>query len=122
YKSDAPREQCPMEVARSSSPPICAGAHPCDASSVGWAVDAARLGLFRPILIGPQERIDAVAEEPGLNLPGPERIDTPHSHASADKAVECVQSARASLLMKGKIGRASCRERGEASVVCVYHE
>jgi len=101
--SESQRYQSLIENARRSSAPICAVAHPCDASSLGSAVDAARLGLFRPILIGPQERIDAVAEECGLNLTGLERIDTPHSHASADKAVECVQSARASLLMKGSL-------------------
>lgn len=101
--NESQRYQSLIESARSITSPICAVAHPCDASSLGSAVEAARLGLFRPILIGPQERIDAVAEQCGIDLCGLERIDAPHSHASADVAVECVQSARASLLMKGSL-------------------
>ncbi|MFA7669069.1 MAG: phosphate acetyltransferase [Burkholderiaceae bacterium] len=97
------RYQNLIESARQVSPRCCAVAHPCDASSLGSAVEAARLGLFRPVLIGPQTRIHKVAQENGLDISGLELINTPHSHASADQAVECVQSGQASLLMKGSL-------------------
>lgn len=97
------RYQNLIESARKIPPLQCAVAHPCDAGSLGSAVEAARLGLFQPVLVGPQARIHKVAQENGLDISGLELIDTPHSHASADAAVECVQSAHASLLMKGSL-------------------
>lgn len=101
--SESQRYQTLIDSARKISPPSCAVAHPCDASSLGSAVEAARLGIFRPILVGPQNRINAVAKEQRLDIAEFERIDTPHSHASAERAVECVQGAEASLLMKGSL-------------------
>ncbi|NYT23412.1 phosphate acetyltransferase [Alcaligenaceae bacterium] len=97
------RYQNLIESARKTSPRCCAVAHPCDSSSLGSAVEAARLGLFRPVLVGPQARIRKVAQDNGLDISGLELVDTPHSHASADRAVECVQSGQASLLMKGSL-------------------
>ena len=41
----------------------CAVAHPCDESSLRGAVEAAQMGLLRPILVGPKARIEAVAEK-----------------------------------------------------------
>jgi len=101
--TESVRYQNLIESARKIPAPCCAVAHPCDASSLGSAVEAGRLGLFRPVLVGPQSRIRKVAQENGLDISGLELIDTPHSHASADRAVECVQSAQASLLMKGSL-------------------
>lgn len=101
--SESQRYQRLIDSARKISPPCCAVAHPCDASSLGSAVEAARLGLFRPVLVGPRARIEAVAKENGLDISDFECIDTPHSHASAEKAVECVQAATASLIMKGSL-------------------
>lgn len=101
--NEAQRYQTLIESARKVSPVQCAVAHPCDASSLGSAAEAARLGLFQPVLIGPRARIHKVAQENGYDISGLELIDTPHSHASAAVAVECVQTAQASLLMKGSL-------------------
>ncbi|CAO3456547.1 Phosphate acetyltransferase (EC 2.3.1.8) [Azospirillum argentinense] len=85
-------------------PPIpTAVAHPCDASSLGGAVDAARQGFITPILIGPAARIRAVADEAGLDIAPYEIVDVPHSHAAAATAVELVRQGRAQLLMKGSL-------------------
>lgn len=78
-------------------------AHPCDASSLGGAVDAARQGFITPILIGPAARIRAVADESGLDIAPYEIVDVPHSHAAAATAVEMVRQGRAQLLMKGSL-------------------
>ena len=43
-------------------------AHPCDESSLRGAVEAAEAGIIVPILVGPAERIRAVAEKAGLNI------------------------------------------------------
>ncbi len=85
-------------------PPIpTAVAHPCDQSSLDGALEAARLGLITPILVGPEWRIRQVAQEHGLALGDTPIIDTPHSHASAEAAVEAVRAGQAELLMKGSL-------------------
>lgn len=78
-------------------------AHPCDASSLRGALEAADAGLIRPILIGPKNKIIAVAREIGADLSGVELIDVPHSQAAAEKAVEIVRAGKAELLMKGSL-------------------
>jgi len=78
-------------------------AHPCDSSSLSGALDAARLGLIRPILVGPRAKIEAAAQQAGLALGDAELIDAAHSHAAAAKAVELVQAGRAEALMKGSL-------------------
>jgi phosphate acetyltransferase len=85
-------------------PPLpMAVAHPCDALSLGSAIEAARLKLILPILVGPQARIRAVATQAGLDLAGIDIVDTPHSHASAERAVALVREGRAEALMKGSL-------------------
>ena len=81
----------------------CAVAHPCDASSLEGAVEAARAGIVAPILVGPRHKIEAAAKEAGFNISPYELVDVPHSHAAAAKAVELVRAGRAELLMKGSL-------------------
>ena len=81
----------------------CAVAHPCDASSLEGAVEAARAGIVAPILVGPRHKIEAAAREAGLDVARLELVDVPHSHAAAAKAVELVRAGRAELLMKGSL-------------------
>jgi phosphate acetyltransferase len=78
-------------------------AHPCDDASLGAAVEAARAGIIAPILVGPGERIRAVAKATGLDIAAYEIADAPHSHAAAARAVELVRLGRAELLMKGSL-------------------
>jgi phosphate acetyltransferase len=78
-------------------------AHPCDESSLRGAVDAAKLGLIAPILVGPKARIEAVAKEHGIDITGLPLVDAPYSHASAAKAVELVREGKAQALMKGSL-------------------
>lgn len=78
-------------------------AHPCDVSSLTGALDAASLGLIVPLLVGPEARIRAAADEAHRSLDGVTIIDTPHSHASAARAVQAVRQGDAELLMKGSL-------------------
>ena len=87
-----------------SLPPIpTAVAHPCEASALSGAVEAAAKNLITPILVGPTAKIREVAAEAKIDLGTLEIVDTPHSHASAAKAVELVREGRAELLMKGSL-------------------
>jgi phosphate acetyltransferase len=78
-------------------------AHPCDDVSLEAAVEAARLHLIEPILVGPEERIRAVARRAGLEIAGMEIVNADHSHDSAAKAVELVTAGRVEALMKGSL-------------------
>jgi len=85
------------------APATTAVAHPCEASALTGALDAARLKLIVPILVGPAARIAAVAREAGLALDGVRIVDVPHSHAAAARAVELVRAGEAEVLMKGSL-------------------
>jgi len=78
-------------------------AHPCDDVSLESAVEAARLRLIEPILVGPEERIRAVAAGAGLDISGLEIVASEHSHDSAAKAVVLVTAGRVEALMKGSL-------------------
>jgi phosphate acetyltransferase len=88
---------------RTLPPTPCAVAHPCDESSLLGAVKAAEMGLIKPILVGPQARIEAVAASCDLDISGYEQIDTPHSEASAEIAVRLAREGKAEVLMKGSL-------------------
>jgi phosphate acetyltransferase len=77
--------------------------HPCDQSSLEGAVDAARLGLIAPILVGPRLRIEALARQYAIDITEMLIVDAPFSHASAEQAVAIVREGKAEALMKGSL-------------------
>jgi phosphotransacetylase len=88
----------------SGQPPApTAVVHPCDERSIYAAVEAAKLGLIAPILVGPKARIEASAATAGVDISSFRLEDAPHSHAAAARAVELVRSGEAALLMKGAL-------------------
>jgi phosphate acetyltransferase len=92
-----------IDTAKSLAPVTTAVAHPCDESSLSGAVDAAKLGLIVPILVGPKAKIEATAKACKLDISRFEIVDAPHSHAAAERAVELVREGRAEALMKGSL-------------------
>ncbi len=92
-----------LAMVRSIPAVRCAVAHPCDEGSLRGAVDAAGYGLLEPVLIGPEARIRAVAEEFGLDLAGLEIVNTPHSHAAAEHAAAMAAAGEVGSLMKGSL-------------------
>ena len=78
-------------------------AHPCEETALAGAMQAAQKYLITPILVGPAGKIEEVARAAGIDLGKTEIVDTPHSNASAAKAVELVREGRAELLMKGSL-------------------
>jgi phosphate acetyltransferase len=78
-------------------------AHPCDESSLAGALDAAKLGIIAPILVGPRQRILAAATAAKLDVDPYELVDAEHSHAAAEQAVALVREGRAEMLMKGSL-------------------
>jgi phosphate acetyltransferase len=78
-------------------------AHPCDDVSLQGAVEAARLRLIEPILVGPVERIRSVARAVGLEIGAMDIVASEHSHDSAAKAVALVTAGQVEALMKGSL-------------------
>jgi phosphate acetyltransferase len=92
-----------IERCKSLQPTPTAVAHPCDQTSLEGAVDAGRMGLIAPILVGPAQRIKGIAKSHNIDISGLRIVDTPHSEASAEKAVELVRLGEAEALMKGSL-------------------
>ncbi len=86
-----------------SQPVLCAIVHPCDRDSLLGPVEAARRELIHPILVGPEEKIRAVAEAEGIDLSRYRLVSTEHSHASAEKAVAMARAGEVEALMKGSL-------------------
>ena len=78
-------------------------AHPCETSALTGAMEACQKRFITPILVGPAAKIEAVAKSSGIDLHGTQIVDTPHSQASASKAVELIREGYAELLMKGSL-------------------
>jgi phosphotransacetylase len=77
--------------------------HPCEATALSGAVEAAQKSLITPILVGPKDEIARTAKSAGLSLANLEIVDVSDSHASARRAVELVREGRAEVLMKGSL-------------------
>lgn len=92
-----------IERAKSGPAITVSVCHPCDQVSLEGPLDAAKLGLMVPILVGPEQRIRAVAEENGFDLTGIRIVDAIHSHDSAAKSVALCRSGEAQALMKGSL-------------------
>ncbi|MCB9945934.1 MAG: phosphate acetyltransferase [Geminicoccaceae bacterium] len=92
-----------IEAAKAMTAPTVIVAHPCDKTSLQGPLDAARAGIVKPVLVGPQARIVDIAKKNGIDIDGIEIVDTPHSHASAARAVELIRQGKGTLLMKGSL-------------------
>jgi phosphate acetyltransferase len=92
-----------LRAAKQLPPVTAAVAHPCDEVSLKGAVEAAKLGLIAPILVGPPDRVREVARRAELDISGFPLKASAHSHDSAAKAVELVREGKAEALMKGSL-------------------
>ena len=92
-----------IDRCRTLPPTPTAVAHPCDQGSLEGAIEAGRLGLITPILVGPGKRIREVAAAGGIDLGDLQIVDAPHSSASAAAAVALVREGKAEALMKGSL-------------------
>jgi phosphate acetyltransferase len=81
----------------------CAVVHPCDRDSLLGAIEAAKMGLIIPILIGPAPKIRAVAKSEGIDLSAYRIVSTEHSHAAAAAAVAMASKGEVDALMKGSL-------------------
>src|SRR5438128_2532317 len=92
-----------LERCKTRAPIPTAVAHPCEATALAGAVDAAKLGLIVPILVCPAAKIAATASDAKIDVSRYEIVDAPHSAAAATRAVALVREGKAELLMKGSL-------------------
>jgi phosphotransacetylase len=108
-------------------PVTTAVAHPCEASALAGAIEAAEKKLIVPILVGPIAKIQQIASAEGLSLGNTRIVDAAHSHDSAAKAVALVRQGEAELLMKGSLhsdellGAVVARETGLRTARRISH-
>jgi phosphate acetyltransferase len=89
--------------AKQVSPAQTIVVHACDESSLRGPVEAAKLGIIKPILVGPAAKIEKVANEHRIEISDFQVVDAPHSEAAAERAVEMVHEGKGELLMKGSL-------------------
>lgn len=77
--------------------------HPCSADVIIAVMEARSEGLLDPVLIGPEHKIRAAAEQAQLSLEGIEIEAVEHSHAAAQRAVEWGVAGKVRALMKGSL-------------------
>jgi phosphate acetyltransferase/phosphate butyryltransferase len=77
--------------------------HPVDSNALLGAIEAAQANLIVPILIGPKDRILAVAAAQNVDVSPYTLIPTEHSHAAAEKAVVMAREGDVDAIMKGSL-------------------
>src|SRR5690242_4684233 len=128
-KFSEPRERYDrlVRAAKQLPPVTTAVAHPCDKISIEGVVEAAKLGLIAPILLGPPVRIREAAQQAEADISSFPLEETAHSHDSAAKAVDLVRQGKAEALMKGSLhtdelmGAVVARETGIRTARRISH-
>ncbi|MFP4682183.1 MAG: bifunctional enoyl-CoA hydratase/phosphate acetyltransferase [Ectothiorhodospira sp.] len=92
-----------LHAATHPEPVTMAVVHPVDTQAILGAYESARAGLIHPVLIGPEERIRAAADEAEVDISDFELVSVPHSHAAAEEAVSLTRSGRIESIMKGSL-------------------
>jgi len=92
-----------VAIARTLPPVRTAIAHPCDDVSLQSVIEAARIKLIEPILVGPSAKVRSIADKARLDISALPLVDAAHSHDAAARAVALVREGRAEALMKGSL-------------------
>lgn len=77
--------------------------HPVGENVIEAVKEAVDEQMIEPVLIGPLERIQEAAAACDIDIGGWTCIDTEHSHAAAEKAVELAAAGDVDALMKGSL-------------------
>jgi phosphotransacetylase/acyl dehydratase len=92
-----------LAKAAGGAPIATAVVYPVDTISLLAAMEAARVGLIVPILIGPANRIQQLAKDAGADITGATLIEVDNPGDAAAHGVALVRSGKAGLLMKGDL-------------------
>ena len=92
-----------LALAAEREPVRTAIVHPCDIPSLVGALEAFRMKLIIPALVGPEARIAAVAAAAGEDLTGIQIVAVEHSHAAAATACQMARAGEVDAIMKGSL-------------------
>lgn len=92
-----------MSRAAAVKPPKTIVVYPCDAFSLTCAIEGAQAKLIDPLLVGPRDKIGAVAEKANLNIASFEIVDAETAENAAERAVQLIHEAKGEVLMKGSL-------------------
>jgi phosphotransacetylase/acyl dehydratase len=81
----------------------CAVVHPCSVDALRGATEAAERNLITPILVGPESKIRATAEQGQIDISPYRLVPAEHSHHAAELSVSLVHTGEAQTLMKGSL-------------------
>jgi phosphate acetyltransferase len=87
-------------------PPLQAGVvFPCDREALQMAFSGSFAGYIAPMLIGPEKRIRAAADQAGLDISRMAIVDTPDDpRVAAAHAVSLARDGKVAALVKGSLG------------------
>ncbi len=105
FEERPPHEKYARLMARAAvvKSPKTVVVYPCDESSLNAAVEAAEAELIEPLLVGPTQKIKAVAEKFSLDISRYEIVEAEHSEEAAAKGVDLIGQAKGEVLMKGSL-------------------
>lgn len=92
-----------LDRVREFAPIRIAVVHPVDSNALLGAIEAAQAHLIIPILIGPPDKIRAVALAHEIDLSPYELIPTEHSHAAAEQGAALARAGKVEAVMKGSL-------------------
>jgi phosphate acetyltransferase len=87
--------------AKGLSPATAVFAHPIHAESLQSAAVVRDSGILRPVLVGPEKEMRALAEQNGIDLRLCRFAEAPHSRAALARALEMARSGEADILVQG---------------------
>jgi phosphate acetyltransferase/phosphate butyryltransferase len=92
-----------LDLAEGLPPIRTAVVHPVDGNALLGAIEAARATLIIPALVGPADKIHAVAAAQNIDISAYTMVPTEHSHAAAAQAVALARAGEVDALMKGSL-------------------
>jgi phosphotransacetylase/acyl dehydratase len=92
-----------IDMTRGLYPILTAVVHPVETTSLLAAHEAAEASLITPILVGPEAKIRAAAEQAQIDISQFQHVDTEHSHQAAERAVAMAREQKVEALMKGSL-------------------
>jgi phosphate acetyltransferase/phosphate butyryltransferase len=92
-----------IEMTKGFKPVRMAVVHPVDTNSLLGAIEAARANLIEPVLIGPKDKIFAVAQKENIDISQYELVNTEHSHEAASISVSMARAGKVEAIMKGSL-------------------
>ena len=78
-------------------------AHPLQAESLQSAAVVRDAGFLRPLLVGPERELRALAAQHGIDLRECRFVDVPHWRAAVARAVEMAREGDAEILVQGAV-------------------